>query len=86
MLPLLPVCLLVRSPSRSIHLLTHSQVIIKIAAANGVKRIIVGQDGLLSTPAVSAIIRERGPGWKKAFGAFILTASHNPGGPEEVRD
>jgi len=59
------------------------QVIIKMAAANGVKRIVVGQNGLLSTPAVSAIIRERGPNWKKAFGAFILTASHNPGGPEE---
>jgi len=60
-----------------------TQVIIKIAAANGVRRIVVGQDGLLSTPAVSAIIRERGPQWQKAFGAFILTASHNPGGPDE---
>jgi len=59
------------------------QVIIKIAVANGVKRILVGQNGLLSTPAVSAVIRERGPTWKKAFGAFILTASHNPGGPDE---
>lgn len=60
-----------------------TQVIIKMAAANGVKRIVVGQNGLLSTPAVSAIIRERGPQWQKAFGAFILTASHNPGGPDE---
>jgi phosphoglucomutase len=59
------------------------QTIVKIAVANGVKRIIIGQNGLLSTPAVSAVIREMGPGWKKAFGAFILTASHNPGGPEE---
>lgn len=59
------------------------QVIIKMAVANGVKRIIVGQNGLLSTPAVSAIIREAGPRWKAAFGAFILTASHNPGGPDE---
>lgn len=59
------------------------QVIIKMAVANGVKRIVVGENGLLSTPAVSAIIRERGPVWKKNFGAFILTASHNPGGPEE---
>ena len=54
-----------------------------MAAANGVKRILVGHKGLLSTPAVSAIIRERTPGWQKPFGAFILTASHNPGGPEE---
>ena len=62
---------------------TAIQVICKIAAANGVRRIWIGQNGLLSTPAVSAIIRERGPAWQKAFGAFILTASHNPGGPDE---
>jgi phosphoglucomutase len=59
------------------------QTIIKMGVANGVKRFWVGKDGLLSTPAVSAIIRERSPGWQKPFGAFILTASHNPGGPEE---
>jgi len=59
------------------------QTIIKMAVANGVKSIWVGQDGLMSTPAISATIRERGPVWKKAFGAFILTASHNPGGPDE---
>lgn len=59
------------------------QVIIKMAVANGVRRVIVGQNGLLSTPAVSAIIREKGPDWQKSYGAFILTASHNPGGPEE---
>jgi phosphoglucomutase len=59
------------------------QVIIKMAVANGVRRIVIGQNGLLSTPAVSAIIRENGPVWKKCYGAFILTASHNPGGPEE---
>jgi phosphoglucomutase len=59
------------------------QVIIKIAIANGVKRIIIGQNGLLSTPAISAIIRERGPRWQQCFGSFILTASHNPGGPLE---
>lgn len=62
---------------------TAIQTIIKIAAANGVKRVVVGQHGLLSTPAVSAIIRERGPNWQKPFGSFILTASHNPGGPDE---
>jgi len=59
------------------------QIIMKMAVANGVKRFWIGQDGLLSTPAVSAVIRERGPTWQKAFGAFILTASHNPGGPDE---
>ena len=60
-----------------------TQIIIKIAAANGIKRIWVGKDGLLSTPAASAIVRERGPAYMKAFGAFILSASHNPGGPDE---
>ncbi|XP_047982516.1 phosphoglucomutase, cytoplasmic-like isoform X2 [Salvia hispanica] len=60
------------------------QIIIKMAAANGVRRIWVGQNGLLSTPAVSAVIRERvGADGSKANGAFILTASHNPGGPNE---
>jgi phosphoglucomutase len=59
------------------------QTIVKMSIANGVRRLVIGQDGLLSTPAVSAIIRERGPVWQKAYGAFILTASHNPGGPDE---
>lgn len=59
------------------------QIITKMAVANGVKSIWIGQDGIMSTPAISAVIRERGPCWQKAFGAFILTASHNPGGPEE---
>jgi phosphoglucomutase len=62
---------------------TAIQIIVKIALANGVRRIVIGQHGLLSTPAVSAIIREKTPGWQKPFGAFILTASHNPGGPDE---
>lgn len=59
------------------------QTIVKMGVANGVKRFWIGKDGLLSTPAVSAIIRERSPAWQNPFGAFILTASHNPGGPEE---
>ncbi|GJW37475.1 phosphoglucomutase, cytoplasmic, partial [Tanacetum coccineum] len=60
------------------------QIIIKMAAANGVKSVWVGQNGLLSTPAVSAVVRERvGADGCKANGAFILTASHNPGGPTE---
>lgn len=60
------------------------QIITKMSAANGVRRVWVGQNGLLSTPAVSAVIRERvGVDGSRASGAFILTASHNPGGPNE---
>jgi len=59
------------------------QIITKMAVANGVTRVWIGENGLLSTPAVSCIIRERGPAYQKAFGSFILTASHNPGGPDE---
>ncbi|KAL1219825.1 Phosphoglucomutase [Cardamine amara subsp. amara] len=54
-----------------------AQIIIKIAAGNGVGEILVGKEGILSTPAVSAVIRKR-----KANGGFIMSASHNPGGPE----
>ena len=53
------------------------QTILRMAAANGFGRILVGQGGLLSTPAASCVIRGRG-----AFGGIILSASHNPGGPE----
>jgi phosphoglucomutase len=53
------------------------QIVIKIAAANGFGRIVVGKGGILSTPAVSALIRSL-----HAFGGIILTASHNPGGPQ----
>lgn len=53
------------------------QTILRMAAANGVGRVIVGRGGILSTPAASCVIRERG-----AAGGFILSASHNPGGPE----
>lgn len=54
------------------------EIIIRMAAANLVSKIIIGQDGLMSTPNVSAVVRQR-----KAYGAIILTASHNPGGPDE---
>lgn len=54
------------------------QTILKMAAANGAARIIVGQDGLLSTPAASHLIR-----LNKTHGGLILSASHNPGGPDE---
>ncbi|MFN4057237.1 MAG: alpha-D-glucose phosphate-specific phosphoglucomutase [Roseinatronobacter sp.] len=52
-------------------------VILRMAAANGAARCIVGQGGLLSTPAASNLIRVRG-----ADGGLILSASHNPGGPD----
>jgi len=54
------------------------QVAIRIAAANGFGRVVVGQGGILSTPAASNLIRELG-----ALGGLILSASHNPGGPDE---
>ena len=53
------------------------QTILRMAAAAGFGRVLVGRDGILSTPAASAVIRKR-----KAFGGIILSASHNPGGPE----
>ena len=60
---------------------TAIDIIVRMAAANGVAEVWVGTGGLLSTPAVSAILRNRDGG--RAAGAFILTASHNPGGPTE---
>ena len=53
------------------------QTVIRIAAANGVGRLLVGANGILSTPAASCVIRKH-----KAFGGLILSASHNPGGPD----
>ena len=52
------------------------QIIVDIAAANDVVKLIIGADGILSTPAASNIIRKY-----KADGGILLTASHNPGGP-----
>ena len=51
---------------------------IRMAAANGYGRVVVGQGGILSTPAASHLIRKRG-----AIGGLVLSASHNPGGPNE---
>lgn len=51
---------------------------IRMAAANGIARVIVGQGGILSTPAASNLIRQSG-----AIGGLVLSASHNPGGPDE---
>ncbi|SDA77234.1 alpha-D-glucose phosphate-specific phosphoglucomutase [Sinorhizobium sp. NFACC03] len=54
------------------------QIAIKMAAANGFGRVLVGRGGILSTPAASNVIRKY-----KAFGGIVLSASHNPGGPTE---
>jgi phosphoglucomutase len=54
------------------------QKVIAMAAANGFGRLMIGQGGILSTPAASHLIRKY-----KAFGGIILSASHNPGGPKE---
>jgi len=54
---------------------TAIQRILRMAAANGFGRVLVGRGGLLSTPAMSAVIRRR-----EALGGLVLTASHNPGG------
>jgi phosphoglucomutase len=56
---------------------TAIQTILKMAAANGWGRVLVGQGGILSTPAASCVIRKN-----DAFGGIILSASHNPGGPD----
>jgi phosphoglucomutase len=56
---------------------TAIQTILKMAAANGFGKVMVGRDGIFSTPAVSAVIRKY-----QTFGGIILSASHNPGGPD----
>ncbi len=54
-----------------------AQIILRMMAANGVSRVLVGCNGLLSTPAASTVIRGH-----RAFGGIVLSASHNPGGPD----
>lgn len=54
-----------------------AETIVRISAANGVSKLLVGKDAILSTPAVSSLIRRN-----KAYGGILLTASHNPGGPD----
>jgi len=56
---------------------TAIQITLRMASANGVGRVLVGRDGILSTPAASCVIRKN-----RAFGGIILSASHNPGGPQ----
>lgn len=58
------------------------QLIAKIGAAYGVKKLIIGQNGILSTPAASHVIRQR----EEATGGILLTASHNPGGECPLAD
>jgi phosphoglucomutase len=53
------------------------QTILQIASANSVAKLIIGRNGILSTPAASNVIRKY-----KADGGILLTASHNPGGPD----
>jgi phosphoglucomutase len=53
------------------------QTVLAMAAANGVARVVVGRGGLLSTPALSNVIRQR-----RCVGGIVLSASHNPGGPD----
>lgn len=54
-----------------------ARIIIRMAAAAGFGRVLVGRDGLLSTPAASVVIRRH-----RALGGIVLSASHNPGGPD----
>ena len=62
-----------------------TQIIIEIAISNGVRQIYIGQHCLLSTPAVSALIRKLNTDYEPGycFGGIVLSASHNPGGPDE---
>ena len=54
------------------------QIMLKLAAGNGIKKVVVGQDAIMATPAMSALIRRRG-----LYGGLIMSASHNPAGPDE---
>jgi len=69
-------CTLIVGGDGRFYMKTAVKLIIQIAAANGVGRLIIGQSGIFSTPAISNLIRKY-----KAAGGIILTASHNPGGP-----
>jgi len=73
-----PASTLVIGGDGRFHNRTVIQQAIRMAAANGYARVLVGRGGILSTPAASHVIRKYG-----ASGGLILSASHNPGGPEE---
>jgi phosphoglucomutase len=68
-------CTLVLGGDGRYYNLEAAQLVIRIAAANGFERVLVGQGAILSTPAASCVIRKHG-----AFGGLILSASHNEGG------
>ena len=68
---------LVLSGDGRYHNIEASVMILRMAAANGVKKIIMGENAIMSTPCVSGVIRST-----KSYGGIILTASHNPGGPD----
>ncbi|XP_038049648.1 phosphoglucomutase-1-like [Patiria miniata] len=70
-------CTLLLGGDGRFYMKTAVQIIIQIAAANGIGKLVIGQNGILSTPAMSCLIRKR-----QAAGGIILTASHNPGGPD----
>lgn len=70
-------CTLLVSGDGRYHNTTAGLTILRMAAANGVGKVIVGTNFLLSTPAASGIIRSR-----RAYGGILMTASHNPGGPQ----
>ncbi|BCL74394.1 alpha-D-glucose phosphate-specific phosphoglucomutase [Jeongeupia sp. HS-3] len=70
-------CTLVLGGDGRFHNRVAVDTIVRMAAANGVARVLVGKGGLLSTPAVSCVIRKHG-----AAGGIVLSASHNPGGPD----
>ncbi len=70
-------CLVIGGDGR-FHNRTVIQQAIRMAAANGFGKVLVGQGGILSTPAASNLIRQYG-----AIGGLVLSASHNPGGPDE---
>ena len=74
----LPGSTLVVGGDGRFHNRTVIQQVIRMAAANGYGRVLVGKGGILSTPAASHVIRQHG-----ASGGLILSASHNPGGPDE---
>jgi phosphoglucomutase len=73
-----PSAVLVIGGDGRYHNRTVIQQAIRMAAANGYGQVLVGQGGILSTPAASNVIRQY-----KASGGLILSASHNPGGPDE---